>query len=248
MRRILLLLLFVPTLLRAQVGEYRTDLAVGASAGYTLSRVGFIPEVPQTMLGGMTAGVTLRYTCEKYFKSICALQLELNMSQAGWKEDIRDIDGAPVVYSDNGEALAYQRKVTYLQIPMLARMGWGRERRGVQAYIVLGPQIGFKLSEQTTSNIDNSRATVTSRSSSITAQYGMPVERTFDYGITGGAGIELSLRRLGHFQVEARYYYGLGDIYKNSKSDYFGRSNIGQVVIKASYLFDLIRTNNDKIK
>jgi len=48
--------------------------------------------------------------------------------------------------------------------------------------------------------------------------------------------------------IEGRYYYGLGDIYGNSKSDYFGRSNLGQIVIKATYLFDLVRTKNDKIK
>jgi hypothetical protein len=48
--------------------------------------------------------------------------------------------------------------------------------------------------------------------------------------------------------VEGRYYYGLGDIYKNSKSDYFSRSNFGQIVIKATYLFDIIRTKNPKIK
>jgi hypothetical protein len=53
---------------------------------------------------------------------------------------------------------------------------------------------------------------------------------------------------VGHFILEGRYYYGLGDIYGNSKSDYFGRSNFGQIVIKMTYLFDLIRTKNDKIK
>ena len=37
-------------------------------------------------------------------------------------------------------------------------------------------------------------------------------------------------------------------MYNNSKSDYFGRSNFGQIVIKASWLFDLIKTKNDKIK
>ena len=30
----------------AQVGEYRTDFAIGGNAGYMLSNVGFMPEVP----------------------------------------------------------------------------------------------------------------------------------------------------------------------------------------------------------
>jgi hypothetical protein len=76
----------------------------------------------------------------------------------------------------------------------------------------------------------------------------MAIQRKFDYGIVVGGGIEFSHRRMGHFIVEGRYYYGLGDIFDNTKTDYFGRSNFGQIVIKASWLFDIIRTKNDKIK
>ena len=45
----------LPLSSQAQVGDYRTDLAVGGSAGYMLSNVGFIPDVPQGNLGGFTA-------------------------------------------------------------------------------------------------------------------------------------------------------------------------------------------------
>ena len=76
----------------------------------------------------------------------------------------------------------------------------------------------------------------------------MPVENKFDYGITGGIGLEYSHPVIGHFMVEARYYYGLGNIYGNTKRDYFGRSNFGTIVVKGTYLFDIIRTKNSKIK
>ena len=66
--------------------------------------------------------------------------------------------------------------------------------------------------------------------------------------IAGGIGLEFSVNRVGHFLLEGRYYYGLGNIFKNSKSDYFGKSNFGQIVVKASYLFDIVSTKNDKIK
>ena len=69
-----------------------------------------------------------------------------------------------------------------------------------------------------------------------------------DYGITVGAGVEYSHPKVGHFVLEGRYYYGLGDIYGNTKKDYFGRSNLSNVVIKLSYLFDVMKTNNPKIK
>lgn len=254
MKRYLILLLVVHCSLlatRAQVGEYRNDLAVGVSAGYMLSSVGFVPEVPQKQLGGMTGGVTFRYTCEKYFKSVCAIVAEVNLVQTGWKENIMDMDNQPVYYVNDTEKanpLSYERHIKYVQVPIMARLGWGRERRGLQGFIQLGPQIGFFLDESTTSNLQPGIDTQTERSSKVVAQDTMAVQRKFDYGIAVGGGIEFSHPKVGHFILEGRYYYGLGDIFKNSKSDFFGRSNFGQIVIKATYLFDIIRTKNDKIK
>ncbi len=42
--------------------------------------------------------------------------------------------------------------------------------------------------------------------------------------------------------LEGRYYYGLGDIFKNTKKDYFGRSGNSSITVKLSYLFDIIKT------
>jgi hypothetical protein len=86
------------------------------------------------------------------------------------------------------------------------------------------------------------------RSSSVVAQDTMAVENKFDYGIAVGAGLEFSNRHFGHFMIEGRYYYGLGNIYGNTKRDYFSRSNFGNIVVKCTYLFDIIRTKNSKIK
>ncbi len=241
--------LFSP--LQAQVGDYRNELAIGVNGGYMLSNVSFTPNVPQGMLGGMTGGLTVRYTCEKYFKSICAIVAEFNLAQTGWKEDITDAKNQPVYYVSDTERtnpLQYERQMTYLQIPLMARMGWGRERKGFQAFFQIGPQIGCFISEKTKTNIVKGQALQSARSSSVVAQDTMAVENKFDYGIVGGAGLEFSHRRLGHFIIEGRYYYGLGNIFGNTKSDYFGKSNFGQIVIKATWLFDIIRTKNDKIK
>lgn len=250
MRKYLLVLFlsFISYAVKAQVGEYRTDFAVGVNGGYVLSNVGFQPDVPQSMLGGMTMGVTLRYTCEKYFKSICAIVAEVNLVQTGWKEKIQGLENQPLYYEGSTEALHYQRKMTYLQIPLFARLGWGRERKGLQGFFQVGPQLGIFLSESTTTNLIDGEEPTEQRSSSIVEQESKPVEKKFDYGIAGGAGIEFSVPKVGHFMLEGRYYYGLGNIFGNSKSDYFGKSNFGQIVIKATYLFDIVKTKNDKIK
>jgi hypothetical protein len=76
----------------------------------------------------------------------------------------------------------------------------------------------------------------------------MPVEKKFDYGIVGGAGIEFSLPKIGHILLEGRYYFGLGNIYGNTKQDYFGKSNQQAIVIKMSYLYDIFKTKNSNIK
>ncbi len=240
---------FLPFMAKAQVGEYRTDFAVGVNGGYMLSKVSFTPDVPQNMLGGMTAGLTFRYNCEKYFKSLCAIVAEVNIAQTGWKEKIEGMQNQPLYYADDPDnALHYERKITYLQIPIFARLGWGRERKGLQGFFQVGPQIAFMLSEKTTTNLVSGYAPTEARASNIVNQETMPVEKKFDYGIAGGAGIEFSMPKVGHFLLEGRYYYGLGNIFGNSKSDYFGKSNFGQIVIKATYLFDIVKTKNDKIK
>ena len=245
------LLALLPFTAEAQVGDYRTDLAIGGSAGYVMSNVGFVPDVPQGQLGGFTAGLTVRYTCEKYFSSVCSIVGEVNVTQTGWKEDILDANNDPVYYADdvNKESpLFYERKMTYLQIPLMARLGWGRERKGLQAFFQAGPQIGVYLSESTKTNVMIGHGTANQRASQVVAQDTLAVQNKFDYGIAAGGGVELSIPKLGHFILEGRYYYGLGNIFKNSKSDYFGKSNYGQIVIKATYLFDIIRTRNPKIK
>ena len=76
MRRIIsftFVFLFMSSVIRAQIGDHRNELAIGFNGGYVMSNVGFTPSVTQKMHGGLTGGFTVRYTCEKYFKSICAI-------------------------------------------------------------------------------------------------------------------------------------------------------------------------------
>lgn len=236
------------TTVQAQIGEHRSDFAIGANGGYVLSKVGFTPTVQQKQHGGITGGVSLRYVCEKYFKTICSVYAEVNYAKVGWTEDILDIENNAVLISGTGEALKYQRDITYIQIPVFAHLAWGREERGFNFFVNLGPQIGIYLNECTTTNFDETTSTENDRVSNITAQYDMPVEKKLDYGIAAGAGMEYSIPKVGHFLLEGRYYYGLGNIYGSSKKDYFGKSNFGQIVVKASYLFDITRTKNVKRK
>lgn len=226
----------------AQIGKYRNDMSIGVNGGYILSNVGFTPKVNQTFHGGMTGGLSFRYVCEKYFSTICAIQGEVNYAQIGWKENILDINDAPVINPVTGVAEEYSRTINYIQVPVFAHLGWGREDKGFQFFFQAGPQVGFYLSESTKSTFDIDDANMSDRVNSTIAQDTMAVENKFDYGIAAGLGLEYSHPKIGHFQLEARYYYGLGNIYGDSKKDYFGKSNFNNIMVKLTYLFDIVRT------
>nr|WP_315346819.1 porin family protein [Hoylesella enoeca] len=226
----------------AQVGQHRSDFSIGFNGGYVLSSVSFSPSVPEKMHGGVTGGVSLKYVCEKYFNTICSIYAEVNYASLGWKDKIQDVNNGLVINETTGLPEAYSRTINYIQIPIFAHLAWGKERRGLQFFINLGPQFGLYLNESTSMNFDFEKRNKTARSSAIVAQDTMAVEKKFDYGIAAGLGLEYTVPRIGHFLVEGRYYYGLGNIYGDSKRDYFGRSNFGNIVLKMTYLFDLTKT------
>ncbi|MCD8184711.1 MAG: PorT family protein [Bacteroides sp.] len=205
----------------AQVGEQRHNFSVGVNGGINLNSVSFSPRVRQKNLMGINGGVTARYIPEKYFSMICGAQIELNFSQHGWDEFYEDYP-----------ALQYTRKMNYAEIPFLAHLAFGKDR-GLQFFIHAGPQIGFFLgdSRSISGNWGDYKGFTVE-------QHDKAVENKFDYGITGGAGVELRTKA-GNFLVEGRYYYALSDFYGSTKRDYFSRSAHGVITAKITYLFDL---------
>ena len=236
------ILSIVPVAMTAQIGEHRNDLAIGFNGGLNMSSVSFTPKVSQAKLNGITGGLSVRYVCEKYFSTVCSLYGEINYSQMGWKEDIVDVNDMPVINTATGLPEEYSRTVNYIQVPLMAHLAWGREQKGFAFFVNLGPQFGIYMSESTKTNFDFSDRNAADRVNPVCAQDTMAVENKFDYGIAAGAGIEFSHPKVGHFLLEGRYYYGLGNIYGDSKRDYFGSSNFGTITIKLAYLFDIVRT------
>lgn len=225
---LLVLALFFALPATAQLGEERHNFAVGINGGLNINSVSFQPKIKQNSLKGMALGLTMRYMSEKYFKMMCGLQMEINYSQRGWDENI-----------DDGSDNTYSRTMNYLEIPFMAHLAFGKDalNRGVKVFFNAGPQIGFFLSdkEKMSDNWDPSN-----RPNGVTGQYGKAVENKFDYGIVGGAGLEVSTG-IGHFLLEGRYYFGLGDFYKNSKRDYFEKSAHSFIGVRLTYLIDITK-------
>jgi len=232
--RLLLVLLFAVSAfgsLLAQVGQPRTDLALGVGGGFVMNRMSFSPSLKQGFKTGMTMGFTARYTCEKYFSMICAFQGEVNYSQAGWKEKF-----------DEGSDLAYQRTIHYVQIPLLAHLGFGKEHGGVKGFLAIGPQLGFCIGENAKQSGDWSKYVPSRILVGGLTQYDLKVQNKFEYGIAGGLGMDVSTKNGHHFILEGRYFFGLSDIFSNTKKDPFGRSANGTIYVKVSYLYDVIKT------
>lgn len=210
----------------AQVGDPRNTLSIGVSGGMGTSRVSFIPSIRQTLSLGPTLGVSIRHVSEKYFFLICGTQLECNLATRGWTELIED-----------GSGNEYTRNATYVEIPFLAHIGFGREFRGVQGHINLGPQVGYLLNEKEIYG-GQKPWDISNRPNQVTEQYGKAIENKLDYGITASVGLELHTG-IGNFGIEGRYYFGLGNIYGITKKDYFARCANSTISVRAIYSFNL---------
>ena len=176
---------------------------------------------------GHTFGASIRHISERYFFLICGTQLECNIANRGWTELIED-----------GSGNEYTRVATYVEVPFLAHLGFGREFRGVQGHINLGPQIGYLLREKEIFG-GQTPWNPTNRPNNVIEQYGKPIENKLDYGITASFGLELHTG-LGNFGIEGRYYFGLGNIYGITKKDYFARCANSTISVRATYSFNLI--------
>ena len=233
----ILLASMLPQTMHAQVGQARSDVAIGVNGGMLLNQVSFQPTIKQNWKMGETFGITLRYTCEKYFSAICAITAEVDYANMGWKELI-EVDGIDDTYS---------RDMRYIQVPIMARLGWGRERRGGQFFLQAGPQLGYCFSETEHFSDrwhgDQSRY----RPNGVIQQYNKSIENKFEYGIAGGAGLEWS-GKFGHLMLDAHYFFSLSDIFKNGKKDDFGRSANGPILIRLTYLINVKKTKGDHIK
>lgn len=225
MRRIVLLLtVFLGIMAAKAQTHYIPHVWVGGHAGMTMSEMSFSPSVRQSMVQGMTAGLSFRYAEERHVGLIA----ELNISQRGWKEDF---EGAPFSYS---------RRLTYMEIPVLTHIFFGSPK--FKGFFNLGPVVGYMIGDNIKSDFDYAHPDevpgfpLTNRS---TEQMAMEIKNKFDYGITAGAGCEFVVKRRHAFILEARYYFGLGNIYPSSKKDTFSASRGTSIMVTLGYMFRL---------
>ncbi len=204
--------------------HYKPHLSVGFKGGMTMSEMSFSPSVKQSFNNGTTGAVTFRYTEEKLFGLIA----EIGWAQRGWKEKFED---SPCQYS---------RSLTYLKLPLLTHIYFGSPR--FKCFVNLGPEFDFMISENISSNFDYRdplKAEGFPSEARMTQQMAMDIKNKFDYGITGGVGIEFYLTPRNSVTLEGRYYFGLGNIFPAAKADTFSASRNTSIEITLGYNFRL---------
>lgn len=217
----LLSCLFVSSVVSAQ-RAYEPQFSIGGKSGVTLSKMAFTPGVQQTMNPGATFGVVARYTEERFF----GLVGELKIEQRGWKQTFDETD------------FSYSRTLTYLQLPLLTHIYFGSER--VKGFFNLGPSVGYMIASKASANFDYQHPETVEGlpiENRHTNQMSLPVKNRFDYGILGGAGVEFTVKKKHSVMLEARYYYGLGNIFSAKKRDEFSASRGNSIEITLGYMF-----------
>lgn len=226
--KISLLSVFFLLTLQYVVGQthYVPHITVGGKGGVTFSNISFSPGVEQSMAMGTTFGLSFTYAEERHV----GLRFEVNLTQRGWKENFEE-------YNDE---FNYSRKLTYVSVPLMTHIFFGGKK--VKCLFNLGPEFGYLISESVSSNFDyknpESVPGFPTQNRHMEQMY-MEVKNKFDYGITAGIGMEYVINRKNSVQLEARYYFGLGNIYPASKKDVFGASRNQTIAVTLAYMFRL---------
>ena len=194
----------------AQKIKFKPEFYLGVGGGPVFSKVDFSPKVAQNYKNGYYGGISAKYISEKNL----GLILELNYTQLGWAE----------AYADNPN-YSYTRTLNYIEMPLMTHIYAGNKVRFI---LNIGPQFGFLLG----SSADMSQALadyVATQKSAAGVGESIPevryddADKKIDYGITAGTGLQFKTG-IGDFDLEGRYYFGLGDVFNNTVSDYYSRS------------------------
>ena len=205
--------------------HYEPHISVGARGGMTMSSMSFSPAVKQSMVMGYNLGGVFTYAEERHV----GLRAEFGVTTRGWKENFEDF----------GDQFSYQRRLTYINLPLMTHIFFGGRR--IKCLFNLGPEFGFMIANSISSNFDYANASTIPGfpRNRQTEQMSMKVKNRFDYGITGGVGVEYIIDARSSVQLEARYYFGLGNIYSASKKDTFSASRNQTISVGVAYMFRL---------
>jgi len=214
MRRLLKLLLLLPLLIGTTSASAQKriprELHFGAIGGANISQYAFFPSLSQKWSQGYTGGVAMRYIEETLF----GLQAELLLTQRSYADD----------YETHPE-WSYQRSLLYVEMPIMAHVYFKIGDRHEVSFDA-GPKLGWYLSDEITDGMPADFGQPGSETEGYTsAHHTLEVTKKFAYGIQAGLGYEFKFNKDLSLQLQGRYYYGLGNLWPDSKADDFQQSS-----------------------
>ena len=197
------------------------ELDFSLMGGANMSSYSLSPSVTQDKSLGYTAGVGVRYLEEKYF----GLQCELLLTRRGIKDRY-----------DSYPQYSFERQLTYVELPAMAHVYFSIKRRSEVA-LDLGLKLGYCVADASSGNLDSDFDAIAAATTHGYAHHTIDVDQKFDYGIQAGLGYEFKLNRKLSLQVQGRYYFGLGDIFPNTKADIYETSSNQSIQIVMALWF-----------
>lgn len=198
--------------LMAQPRLATPEIYIGAHVGAMASSVIFEPEVSNMDIFksplSVNGGLIFRYAGHK----VCAIQVEINYMQRGWREV--------------GENIDYHRQLDYIEVPLLMHLYFGKQH--FRGFFNLGPQIGYCF-----------RDTEYGESGAKVGHQYAPIDHSFDWGAAGGLGMYYRTNKIGLFQLEARFNYSFGSIFNNKLTDHFEFANPIGLSLNFAYLWEI---------
>lgn len=174
--------------------------ALGVRGGVTLSSMTFEPNSSVTQ-PTWPIGMNLGLQYRMILEKYFGLWVELNYDQRGFTTTV------------DGENLT--RRFDYIELPVLAHFTFGK--RLFRFHFDLGPNIGYMIYD---SGVKECSA----------PEHYLEVKNRFDWGVTGGVGVEFNTANAGIYTINARYNFGFGRVFARDYDTYITSGNQGIVI------------------
>lgn len=208
MKKLLILLLSAVCVSLSAQERIPREVHLGVVGGANISEYTFHPRVSQRYTGSYTMGVAARYIEEKFF----GLQAELLFTERGYAD----------LYEPNPDDLVFERKLLYAELPVMAHVYFPLGNHNEVA-IDLGPKLAWFLTDRTNSNLPEDYGH--SGNVRVYKHHELPISKKFDYGLQFGLGYEFKFNKQISAQLTGRYYFGLGNLWPDSKADDFEQAS-----------------------
>lgn len=204
MKRKTLLTLLLPAAL-AVCAPARAQHTFGVTAGYGMATATFDPPQEMKALWGIyTAGVSWRYYGPQRFVGGFGIDLEYLQQGFSFAPNASAVE-------DKADYVYYTRHVNTLMLPIVWQPHFYILHRRVRVYFEAAATFSCHLSSTFRNELARDRG-----QSGWEGDYPfkLPRDNRWSYGLAGGGGIALLIRRF-ELNVRARYYYGFGDVLRN---------------------------------